>query len=99
MARLLKADEIVRQLSDLPDWQWDGDTLHRDVAAPTFVSAIGIVTEIADVAEEMDHHPDIDIRFNRLGFALSTHTAKGVTQLDIELAHRSEEIAGEHDAV
>ena len=88
----------MRQLGDLPDWAWDGDALHRDLVAPTFAAAISIVTEVADVAEQMDHHPDIDIRWKRLSFALSTHTAKGVTQLDIELAHRIEEIAAEHEA-
>ena len=88
MARLLKPDEIHQQLGALRDWQWDGNALHQDVEAPTFPIAIQIVDEIAGVAEQMDHHPDITIRWKRLTFALSTHSAGGVTQLDIELAHR-----------
>ena len=98
MARLLKADEITRQLGDLPDWQYDGEALHADKEAPTFPVAISIVDEIAEVAEQMNHHPDIDIRWKRLVFKLSTHSEKGVTQLDIELAHRIDQIATEHGA-
>lgn len=98
MTHLLKADEIVRQLTDLPAWAYLGDTLHRDVEAPEFLEAIRIVDEVAVIAEQMEHHPDIDIRWRKLTFALSTHSAKGVTQLDIELAHRIEEIAAEHGA-
>jgi 4a-hydroxytetrahydrobiopterin dehydratase len=98
MSRRLHADEITRQLGDLPDWQFDGDALHCDKEAPDFPTAIRIVDEIAEVAEQMDHHPDIDIRWKRLVFALTTHSEKGVTQLDVELAHRIDEIAAEHRA-
>lgn len=98
MSRLLHADEVHSALTTLADWQWTGDALLRDVKAPTFPAAIAIVTEVAEVAEQMDHHPDIDIRWRTLRFALSTHSAGGVTQLDVELAHRIDEIAGEHGA-
>lgn len=98
MARLLTADEITRQLADLPDWSWDDTSLSRTVDAPSFVAAIAIVDEVADVAEQMDHHPDIDIRWKRVAFRLSTHTENGVTQLDVELAHRIDEAARDHGA-
>ena len=96
MARLLDADEVVRALGDLPDWQWDGAALHRDVTAPSFLDGVRVVDDVAEVAEQMDHHPDIDLRWRRLAFALSTHSAGGITQLDVELAHRIDEIAREH---
>ena len=60
---------------------------------PDFRAAIRGVDEIALVAEEMDHHPDIDIRWRTLHLTLTTHSAGGVTQLDVELAHRIDEIA------
>lgn len=91
MPRLLDADEIVRQLIDLPQWEWDGTSLLRQYEAASFPTAIAIVDDVAVVAEEMNHHPDIDIRWRTLQFRLSTHTEKGVTQLDIELAHRIEQ--------
>ena len=56
------------------------------------------VDEIAVVAEAMNHHPDLDIRWRTLRVVLSTHDAGGVTQLDIEMAHRIHEIAAGHGA-
>ena len=96
MSRLLDADEIARQLADLPGWTGDTANLSHRVTAPTFVAAIRIVDEVAEVAEEMD--PDIDIRWRTLRFELSTHSAFGVTQLDIELAHRISAIAAANGA-
>ena len=55
-------------------------------------ATIAVVDRVAEVAEEMDHHPDIDIRWRRLTFRLSTHSAGGVTELDAELARRIDEI-------
>jgi 4a-hydroxytetrahydrobiopterin dehydratase len=96
--RLLDDEEITRQLRDLPAWTRDGTVLRRTVEAPDFPTAITIVNDLADVAEAMNHHPDIDIRWRTLHLALSTHSAGGITQYDVELAHRIEEIARDHGA-
>ena len=93
MARLLDPDELVRQLADLPGWAGDTAGLARTVNAPDFLTGVRIVAEVAEAAEAMDHHPDIDIRWRTLLFGLSTHSSGGVTQLDIELAHRISAIA------
>jgi 4a-hydroxytetrahydrobiopterin dehydratase len=87
-SRLLDAEEIARQLLDLPGWSGDGTALRRTYEAADFATAIRLVDDVARDAEEMDHHPNIDIRFRTVTFALWTHVAGGVTQLDIELAHR-----------
>ena len=58
-----------------------------------------LVTDVAEVAEEMDHHPDIDIRWRTVSFFLVTHSAGGVSQLDIEFAHRIAALADAHGAV
>jgi 4a-hydroxytetrahydrobiopterin dehydratase len=58
--------------------------------APDFRSAIRLVNDVADIAEQMNHHPDMDIRWRRVHFTLRTHVSKGVTQYDIDLAHRIE---------
>ena len=86
--RLLDADEVERQLADLPGWTADGQSLHTSLQFPTFLDAIAAVDAIATDAEQMDHHPDIDIRWRTLHITLSTHSAGGITQLDIEMAHR-----------
>ena len=98
MARLLENEEVERQLVDLPGWVGDTASLTRTVEAPDFPSAIRVVDEVADTAEQMDHHPDIDIRWRTLVFVLATHSAGGVTQLDVELAAGIDAIAARRGA-
>ena len=88
MARLLTDDEVERQLGDLPGWTREGDAIVATLEAPDFLTAIRLVDEVAQEAEEMNHHPDIDIRWRTTRWQLSTHSAGGLTQLDVELAHR-----------
>ncbi|GAB2687889.1 4a-hydroxytetrahydrobiopterin dehydratase [Thalassiella azotivora] len=88
MARRLERDEITRQLADLPGWTSQGEALTASYTAPAFLTGVELVRSVAEVAEEMDHHPDIDIRWRTVHLSLSTHSAGGVTQLDVELAHR-----------
>lgn len=98
MSRLLTPEEITRQLGELPGWGGTGTTIERTLEAPDFRTAIAIVDAVADEAEQIDHHPDIDVRWRTLRFGLSTHVRGGVTQRDIELAHRIDQIAREHGA-
>ena len=93
MSRLLDADEVARQLVALPGWEGGTDALRRSYSFPDFPTAIRAVDEFAVLAEDMDHHPDIDIRWRTLHVTLSTHSAGGTTQLDIELAHQVHEAA------
>lgn len=88
MSRLLTDDEVTRQLADLPGWAREGDAIVASIEAPDFPAAVRIVVAAADEAEQMNHHPDIDIRWRTTRWLLSTHDAGGLTQLDIELAHR-----------
>jgi 4a-hydroxytetrahydrobiopterin dehydratase len=88
MPRLLTDDEVERQLTDLPDWRRDGDALVASLEAPDFPTGIRLVDEVAVEAEDMGHHPDIDIRWRTTHWRLSTHSEGGLTQLDVELAHR-----------
>jgi 4a-hydroxytetrahydrobiopterin dehydratase len=96
MSRLLGDDEVTTQLEGLSGWQREGDAIVATVEAPDFPAAIRIVDTVADEAEQMNHHPDIDIRWNKVTLVNSTHSEGGLTQLDIQLAHRITEIAG-HD--
>ena len=88
MSRLLTDEEIQRQLGDLPGWTREGDEIRASYEAPDFPTAIRLVDEVALEAEDMDHHPDMDIRWRTVSFVLSTHSEGGLTQLDVELAHR-----------
>jgi 4a-hydroxytetrahydrobiopterin dehydratase len=85
---LLDADAVADGLADLPQWSGDTSSIERQVELPSFPAAIAVVDEVAEIAEEMDHHPDIDIRWRTLTFRNATHTAGGVTELDLQLARR-----------
>jgi 4a-hydroxytetrahydrobiopterin dehydratase len=84
----LSPDEITAALRELPRWSGDGDGLRRTVELPSFRDAVAAIVAIADIAEEMDHHPDVDLRWRTLHLALVTHSAGGVTGNDTELARR-----------
>jgi len=87
VAELLTQDEIDRALStELPRWTQEGDAIKRSVKAPTFMDGIRLVQQVAEVAEDLDHHPDIDIRWTTVTFTLSTHSAGGLTSKDVRLA-------------
>ncbi len=94
MTRLLDDEEVARQLRDLAGWTADGGQLRASYQAPDFMTGVRLIDEVAAEAEAMDHHPDIDLRWRTVTFWCSTHSAGGVTQLDIELAHRIDEWAG-----
>jgi len=84
----LSPDEVATALSGLPDWSGDSAGIRRSVQLPTFRDAVAAIGSIADVAEEMDHHPDIDLRWRTLHITLVSHSADGVTDLDLQLARR-----------
>jgi 4a-hydroxytetrahydrobiopterin dehydratase len=92
MAELLDAEAVSNALKGLVDWSGDTKAISRTVQLPTFPDAIAVVDRVAVVAEERNHHPDIDIRWRTLTFRCATHSAGGVTRLDIELARRIDEI-------
>ena len=84
----LSPDEIAAALHGLPAWSGDGDGISRTVELPSFQDAVAAIVAIADVAEELDHHPDVDLCWRTLHLAVVTHSAGGVTELDLELARR-----------
>ncbi|MBB5956228.1 4a-hydroxytetrahydrobiopterin dehydratase [Saccharothrix tamanrassetensis] len=96
MAELLTDDQVTNALSTLPDWRAQDAALVRTVELASFPQAIQVVNRIAEIAENDDHHPDIDIRWRTLTFRCSTHSIGGITALDVSLA---EEIDGVLDAL
>jgi 4a-hydroxytetrahydrobiopterin dehydratase len=92
MAELFDADAVRRALTGLEGWEGGPDGISRTARLPSFPAAIAVVDRVAEVAEEMDHHPDIDIRWRTLRFRCFTYSAKGVTTRDIDLAQRIDRI-------
>ena len=84
----LPPDELAAALSGLPLWSGDGEGIRRSVELPGFPEAVAALVRIAFVAERLDHHPDVDLRWRTLHLTLVTHSAGGVTELDLELARR-----------
>lgn len=96
MPQLLSEQEIGVALGTLPDWKLGDGELVRVVKLGGFSQAIQVVNRVAEVAENNNHHPDIDIRWATLTFRCSTHSEGGITALDVGLA---EEIDGIIDAI
>jgi 4a-hydroxytetrahydrobiopterin dehydratase len=92
VSELLDQAAIDAALSGLDGWSGSPDGITRTVELPSFPVAITVVDRVAEVAEEADHHPDIDIRWRTLTFTCATHSAGGVTTKDTALAARIDEI-------
>lgn len=91
---VLPEADLTAAVSSLDGWEVTDGMLRRSVTASSFASAIELVRKVAIVAEEMDHHPDIDIRWRTVTFALTTHDSGGITALDIDQAHQIDHFAG-----
>lgn len=79
-------DQRNEFLASYPEWELRGEELHRTFVLRDFGEAIGFVAQVALAAEKADHHPDIDIRWNKVTLVLTTHDAGGLTEKDTELA-------------
>lgn len=77
----------------IPEWETDEKKLERTFEFDDFASAIDFVNAVAEIAEEEDHHPDIDIRWNKVHLTLATHSAGGLTDLDFQLAIKIDTLA------
>lgn len=84
---LLDDQKIRSRLDDLDGWTREGDTIRKTFTLDSFPEAIAFVNRIAEAAQKADHHPDIDIRFDRVSCTLSTHSEGGLTAKDFDLAH------------
>jgi 4a-hydroxytetrahydrobiopterin dehydratase len=91
MADLLSDIAIQRELGNLAGWSRRGDVLTRTYTFRTFTQAMEFVNRVAGLAEEANHHPDIDIRYSKVTLTLSTHDAGGITSNDLALARAIDE--------
>ena len=87
MARLSDA-AIQDALRTLREWRLENGALTRDYTFPDFAAAFAFVTRLALLAERTDHHPDIDIRYNKVRVALVSHDSGGVTARDTSMAEK-----------
>ena len=90
--KLLTEELISNQLKQLKGWSRTGKEIRKVAECSDFVHAMALVNSTAMLAEKLDHHPDIDIRWNKVTFVLSTHSAGGLTDLDFKLAQAIDEL-------
>jgi 4a-hydroxytetrahydrobiopterin dehydratase len=89
---LLDDAAVEDGLQRLPGWERRGNEIVRTFKRKDFRGAMAFVNEVAEAAEAAGHHPDIDIRWNKVTLALSTHAEGGLTQHDFALAARVSEL-------
>jgi 4a-hydroxytetrahydrobiopterin dehydratase len=90
MAERLSDIAIQRELGSLQGWSRRGDVITKTFQFRKFLSGIDFVLAVAKAADAADHHPDIDIRYTKVTCTLSTHSAGGITQKDLDLARQIE---------
>jgi 4a-hydroxytetrahydrobiopterin dehydratase len=73
-------------------WRLEHGALTKEFQFLTYLDGVSFAVRVAEEAEKMDHHPDLAIRWRKVLFSVSTHSAKGLTQLDFDLAQRTEEL-------
>lgn len=83
---VLPEAKIKELIAHLDGWSFDGKKISREITFPSFLDVINAVTRIAEIAESKDHHPDMDIRYNKLLLILWTHDQGGVTGKDMAMA-------------
>jgi 4a-hydroxytetrahydrobiopterin dehydratase len=95
----LSQKEIEDRLAELPGWSLDGDRITRSYRLGSHVAATAMVVHIAQVQEELDHHSDLTLGYDTVALSVHTHSAGGVvTEKDLELARRVEDLAPGHGA-
>lgn len=94
MSTVLSKSEIDLALKNLPGWASRGDAIERVFQFGDFAKAMQFVNQIAAAAEAANHHPDILINYNKVALTLVSHDSGGVTQRDIRMAGKINEVAG-----
>lgn len=92
MARL-EDSEIEARLSEHPGWERDGGAIRKSFQRGDFVGSVNFVNSLVEPAEEMNHHPDLQVSWDTVTVSLSTHSEGGVTAADFELASKIDSLA------
>ena len=95
MADLIKASELKERMKKVPEWELEKKHIERTFEFDDFADAIDFVNAVAEVAEEEEHHPDIDIRYGKVILRLSTHSEGGLTDMDFEVAEKIDTLVDE----
>lgn len=94
MSTVLTDSEVEQALQTIPGWSKRDNSVQRVLQFSNFITAMKFVNEVAVVAESANHHPDICISYNKVTLSLLSHDSGGVTQRDMRMAVKINEVAG-----
>lgn len=89
---MLTLQELSAKMEKLDNWVLDGNFISKEIDFSEYMKAIDFVNEVAKVAEKNNHHPDIFIAGNNVRLSLTTHSAKGLTEIDFKVAEDIDKI-------
>ena len=89
----LSEEEITEHLAKLPGWSRTGEEITKTYEFKDFSHALGFVNQVGEAAESVQHHPDIDVRYNKVTLMLTTHDSGGLTRNDVDLAAACDDYA------
>ncbi len=93
-APLLSQGDIDERLANLTHWRQEGPCIAREFTFASFKEAIDFVNQVAEAAEDMDHHPDFNISYKRVTLSITTHSEGGLTRRDFRLAEKIDALPG-----
>ena len=88
MSELLSKDDLKRLLKRVPEWELEGKKITRSIEFDDFSDIVDFINDLAEIVEDAGHHPDIDIRVSKVLLTLTTVEAGGLTDIDLEVAER-----------
>jgi 4a-hydroxytetrahydrobiopterin dehydratase len=93
MPELISKTDLKRVMRRIPEWEIEGASLARTFEFDDFTEAVDFVVGVSEAVAEVDHHPDVNIRYNKVTLFLTTHSVGGVTDADIEVAQMVDNLA------
>tara|TARA_B000000475_G_scaffold215401_1_gene177692 strand:- start:162 stop:452 length:291 start_codon:yes stop_codon:yes gene_type:complete len=91
--RLLEKSELEEAISKFPKWEYQEESLKRDFIFSDFREAFEFMVQVAEIAETLNHHPDWSNSWNKVSIAISTHSAGGLTALDLKFVEKVESLS------
>jgi 4a-hydroxytetrahydrobiopterin dehydratase len=89
---LLSDEEVEGRLADLSGWERDGDAIRKSFKRGDFKGSVDFINEITPIAEDMNHHPDLEVSWDTVTVTITTHSEGGLTENDFELASKIDAI-------
>ncbi|MBU6302792.1 MAG: 4a-hydroxytetrahydrobiopterin dehydratase [Verrucomicrobia bacterium] len=92
MENLIPEEELEQWMKKIPEWDLEDDCICRSFEFDSYMEGIDFVNGIAELAEEADHHPDLEVSYGMVDVTLTTHDLKGLTEQDFLLAQKIDQM-------